>query len=269
MEATQTQDLPAKLNDALPLEIDFDAVFAQMSAEEKEHMHDALMIMNECQRVLLASSHSVVTELLRFTEKFEYWAHVPPKDVLDGSSSSQYYYHAHTPADEKNATIRHDGEHGHFHSFMRRAGMREEEQPYPALDLDKSTADIKKHLSHILGIAMDKTGNITGLFTTNRWVTGEVWYKAEDVIAMARRYEIDHAQPSWPVNMWVSQCFTAFMPVIKLLLLKRDEMVAQWAVEHGGNDEAYNVFEDRQLEVTSYCKIDLAGITQYFGDSDV
>jgi hypothetical protein len=266
MEATKSQNLPEKLNDTLPLVIDFDAVFAQMSDEEKEQMRDALMIMAECQRVLLASSHSVVTELLRFTEKFEYWTHVPPKDVLDGSSSSQYYYHAHTPANEKNATIRHDGEHGHFHTFMRHAGMREEEKPYPALDVDKSIADVKKHLSHILGISMDKTGCITGLFTTNRWVTGEVWYKAEDVIAMASRYEIDHAQPSWPVNMWVSQCFAAFMPVIKLLLIKRDDMVEQWAVAHSGGDEAYNVFEDRNLEVTSYCHIDLAKIMQRFNE---
>tara|TARA_R110002124_G_scaffold64985_2_gene177315 strand:+ start:122204 stop:123028 length:825 start_codon:yes stop_codon:yes gene_type:complete len=269
MEATQTQDLPPKLNDALPLDIDFDAVFAQISPEEKEQMFDALMIMNECQRVLSATNHSVVTELLRFTDKFKYWAHVPPKDVLDGHSSSQYYYHAHTASSEKNATIRHDGEHGHFHSFMRRAGMREEEQPYPALDVEKSTADIKKHLSHILGISMDKTGNITGLFTTNRWVTGEVWYKAEDVIAMARRYEIDHAQPSWPVNLWMSQCFAAFMPVIERLLIKRDEMVAHWAAEHAqdeGAEAAYNVFEDRRLELTSYCAIDLVKITQYFSD---
>ena len=199
---TDIQNAPAaKLNDALDLHISFDDVFAAMSAEEKEAMHENLMMMNECQRVLANTKHSIVSEMLRFTDKFQYWKHVPPKDVLDGHSYSQFYYHAHPQAAQSAATTLHDGEHGHFHTFMRHGGILDTEKPYPALDYDAQTDNVKKHTTHLIGISMDKAGNLTGMFTTNRWVTGEVWYKADDVIAMAGRYQIDHAQPSWPVNL--------------------------------------------------------------------
>ena len=244
------------LNDQMPLDINLDQILSGLSADEKESMMDSLMMMNEAQRVLSNTKHSIVTEILRFTERFEYWKHVPPKDVLDGNSASQFYYHAHPAANDDAATKRHDGEHGHFHSFMRKSGILESEKPFAALDYDAEKDDPKKHTCHIIGIAMDKAGNITGLFTTNRWVTGEVWYKADDVIAIAERFEIDHAQPSWPVNLWVSNCMKAFQPVIKALLIQRDKTIADWIETHG-TDADYNVFEDRRLEVLSYCPINL------------
>ncbi|MEE8172364.1 MAG: hypothetical protein V3T62_05480, partial [Alphaproteobacteria bacterium] len=40
-------------------------------------------------------------------------------------------------------------------------------------------------LSHIIGISMDAKGMPIRLFTTNRWVTGEAWYKARDVSVAA------------------------------------------------------------------------------------
>lgn len=248
-----------KLNDQLDFKLSFETIFAGMSAEEKESMHENLIMMHECQRVLANTKHSIVTEMLRFTDKFQYWKHVPPKDVLDGHSHSQFYYHAHPTAGAKTATNLHDGEHGHFHSFMRRRGILDTEKPYPAFDYNTENDDLKKHTCHIIGLSMNKAGALTGMFTTNRWVTGEVWYKAEDVIAMAERYQIDHAQPSWPVNMWVSHCFAAFMPVIKQLVLKRDQTIAEWSAQYGGG-EGYNVFEDRRLEALSYCPLDLPSI---------
>lgn len=258
MEATQQKNMQS-LNDQIDYHIDFDMIFNGLNVDEKEAMLESLMVMNECQRVLSKTKHSIVTEILRSTDKFEYWSHVPPKDVLDGFSGSQYYYHAHPESTEKSATIVHDGEHGHFHTFMRLSGIEDNEKPFDAIDYDADKDDPKKHTAHIIGIAMDKTGQITGLFTTNRWVTGEVWYKAEDVISMASRYEVDHAQPSWPVNMWVSQCFAAFQPAIKQLLLQRDKTIDLWCDKHA-DDENYNVFEDRRLEVLSYCPINLSAL---------
>jgi hypothetical protein len=252
-----------KLNDQMDFRISFDEIFAAMSAEEKDTMFENLMMMNECQRVLANTKHSIVSEALRFTDKFEYWKHVPPKDVLDGHSGSQYYYHAHPASGEKTATTLHDGEHGHFHTFMRRAAILDTEKPFPAPDYDDETDNPKRHTAHIIGLSMDKAGKLTGMFTTNRWVTGEVWYNADDVIAMAGRYQIDHAQPSWPVNMWMSHCFAAFMPVIKQLVLKRDETIAQWTLQHGDGAD-YNIFEDRRLEALSYCPIDLPALLKQY-----
>jgi hypothetical protein len=94
---------------------------------------------------------------------------------------------------------------------------------------------------------MDKDGTPLGLFTTNRWVTGETWYAAEDVIAMLGHFRIDHARPSWPVNRWVSAIFGLFRPDIVEILRARDAAVADRQSRHPG----VNVYEDRAFEVTS------------------
>jgi hypothetical protein len=91
------------------------------------------------------------------------------------------------------------------------------------------------------------------LFTVNRWVTGEVWYKAEDVIRLLDVFKIDHAQPSWPVNRWVSAMVRLYKPQIADLLLARDRKVEAWQQRLPDVD----VFEDRDLEVTSFLDISL------------
>ena len=92
------------------------------------------------------------------------------------------------------------------------------------------------------------------LFTTNRWVTGEVWYDAEDVATLNGRFTIDIAQPSWPVNIWITNMLVLFRPQIADLLCVRDAAIAAWAQTHAGR----NVYEDRELEVTSTADIDVA-----------
>ena len=106
-------------------------------------------------------------------------------------------------------------------------------------------------LSHLVAIAMDGYGFPTGLFTTNRWVTAEAWYPAEQVIQMLDRFVIDHAFPSWPVNRWISAMFVLFRPHIEALLRQRDEAIRAWMAAHPGED----VFEDRKLDITSQMDI--------------
>ena len=50
---------------------------------------------------------------------------------------------------------------------------------------------------------------------TNRWVTAEAWYKAEDVIAMLEQFKMDHGFPSWPVNLMISEMLVLFRPQIE------------------------------------------------------
>ena len=47
---------------------------------------------------------------------------------------------------------------------------------------------------------MDRRSFPIGLITTNRWVTAENWYAADDVCAMLDHFDIDHAQHFWPTN---------------------------------------------------------------------
>ena len=118
--------------------------------------------------------------------------------------------------------------------------------PAPAPDYT-SPEDDNDALSHIIGISVDSYGFPIGLFTTNRWICAETWYRAEDVCTMVDFFSIDHARPSWPLNRWVTAMLKLFKPQITELLLERDETVAAWQKKHPKR----NVYEDRDLDITS------------------
>lgn len=193
-----------------------------------------------CQRVLAKTGDTVVGELLRGQGTVYEWRHYPPGDVYDAEYHAQYYYHCH-PEGERPA-----GEHGHFHTFLRPLGMPGGVRPAPLPDHAPPPGD-NDALSHLIGIGMDHAGRAVRLFTTNRWVTGETWYPAADVIRMLDCFAVDHARPSWPVNRWVTAMLRLFRPQIEALLAERDAAVRRWADAHPG----VNVYEDRALEVTS------------------
>ncbi len=109
-------------------------------------------------------------------------------------------------------------------------------------------------MSHLIAISMDSHGIPICLFTTNRWVTGEVWYRAEDICKMLDSFVISHAQPSWPVNRWVGAMIRLFHPQVAALVRRRDSAIEEWVKNHPGKD----VFEDRDLEVASAQPISLA-----------
>ncbi len=213
--------------------------FNALSMEQLEIMAEAGRKVVHWQRVLAKTGDNVVGELLRTRDTFYQFDHCPPGDIYDRESHAQYYYHAHRP-----------GEHGHFHTFLREKGMLKDCYP-----VDQSEADYMKQrddtYSHLVAISMDRKGFPIGLFTTNRWVTAENWYAADDVSAMLDRFEIDHAQPSWPVNRWISAMFWLFRPQIIELLHERDAVVADWQKKHPDSD----VFEDRDLDLPSRVEI--------------
>ena len=61
-------------------------------------------------------------------------------------------------------------------------------------------------------------------------------------------FEIDHAQPSWPANIWISALVRLFRPQIETLIGERDRAVNAWQKDH---PDSGNVYEDRELEITS------------------
>lgn len=113
-------------------------------------------------------------------------------------------------------------------------------------------------LSHLIGISMDSHGYPIRLFSTNRWVTGEVWYTAGDVIRMLDCFDMDLAYPSLPVNTWVTAMVRLFRPTVERLIVSRDAAVAEWQARH----HDINVYEDRNLEITAYADIDVDGQIQ-------
>ncbi len=219
------------------------ADFTMLPRERLERMAEAGSQILECHRVLGKAGLNIVGELLRGQGEFYEFEHYPKDDVHDTDSHSQYYYHAHR-ADT--------GEHGHFHTFLRQPGMPAGTVPVP-YDGSEPWPEGTDALSHLIGISMDAYGFPIGLFATNRWVTGEAWYEAEDVIAMLDRFKIDHAKPSWPVNLWITSMLILFRPQIENLLRQRDRVLSAWIDAHPGED----VFEDRRLEITGYMTIDI------------
>lgn len=214
-----------------------DALVARQSAERLQAMRVAGGEASECLRVLEAASLNLVGEVLRDSETFYELEHYPRDDVFDALSHSQYYYHSHRTA---------PGEHGHFHTFLRQPGM-----PHGMLPVAHRGAEAwpagQDALTHLVAISMDPWGRPLGMFTVNRWVTAEAWYRADDVIAALARFRIDHAAPSWPLNRWITAMLQLFAPQIEWLIRRRDEVVLEWARTHPGGD----VYEDRELEVTS------------------
>ena len=208
----------------------------------------------EWRRILAKSGDNLVGEVLKHEGPFYILDHYPKGDVVDPESHAQWYYHAH---DKKERP----GEHGHFHTFMRGGGMPEGVAPAPLPDLAPK-ADRHDLVCHLIAISMDRAGWPTGLFTTNRWVTGETWYAAHDVAAMLDGFDLRMGKPSWPVNRWLTAMLILFRPQIEDLLQQRDERIRAWQREH---PEAENVYEDRRLEVTSQMPISVEAQVEILG----
>lgn len=195
----------------------------------------------ECCRLLDKTGDNVVGELLRGHETFYEWNHYPKGDAYDSETHSQYYYHAHRQDRE---------EHGHFHTFLRPKGMPLDVRPALLADFEPPEGD-NAALSHLIAISMDVYGDPIALFTTNRWVTGEVWYGAKDVCRLVERFEMDQAHPSWPVNRWITGMLRLFQMEIFDLLLCRDAAIEAWQQKHPDR----NVYEDREFEIASEINI--------------
>ena len=219
---------------------------AGLSDSEIEAMVEAGEEIFEIHRLLTKTGDNLVGELIKSHETFYEWDHYPPGDVYDQETHSQFYYHAHAFAE------RFEVEHGHFHTFVRPKGMPQGIKPAEVPDF-KMPEDPDDALSHLIAISMTKEGLPYRLFSTNRWVTGEVWHSAEDVSQLVDLFAIDHTQPSWPVNRWITAMFRLFKPQIIQLLHARDATVASWQTQHPDR----NVYEDRELEVTSYLDVSL------------
>ena len=204
-------------------------------------MSEAGHEVTECHRVLAKTGNNIVGELLPRDGSFFQYDHCPPGDVYDRETHSQYYYHAHRK-----------GEHGHFHTFIREKGLPKGMSPVEQSKV-RYIKDRDDTLCHLVAISMNQNGWPIGLFTTNRWVTTENWFAAEDVCDILDRFKIDQARPSWPTNLWITAMLRLFRPQIVSLIRKRDAVLADWQKHHPKED----VFEDRKLDLPSQIGISL------------
>jgi hypothetical protein len=209
------------------------ALLAEMAA--------AAEVYSTCRRSLTAAGRTIAEEVAG--DDLETLTHYPRGDVYDPNTHSQYYFHLHRADD-----------HGHFHTFLRARGMPA--GVIPAIPPSGSPKQGEREpLSHLVAIGLDHRGEPGQLFTTNRWVTAETWYKADDVIAMLRCFRVGHGDPTPTANRWVGAVMTLFRPQIVKLLMARDACVARHRI---AGTEA-SVFDDRDLEITSSLAVDIDG----------
>jgi hypothetical protein len=228
-----------------------------VSWAEIEQMVSAAAVIGDCRCELAARNGNVISEVLAETLVSE-WRHYPDGEVYDPKSHAQYFYHTHPVSGRP---VR---EHGHFHTFLRADGMPVGAAPLilpeiavanvPALPPQAAPLKhgTREEVSHLVAIAVDSRGEPIRLFTTNRWVTGETWYRADDVIGMLDRFAISEIEPSETLNRWISAILRLFRPQIAALLRVRDENIMAWRRRH----RTY-VFEDPALEITSSVDISL------------
>jgi hypothetical protein len=228
-----------------------------VSWAEIEQMVSAAAVIDDCRCELGARNRNVISEVLADTLVSE-WRHYPDGEVYDPKSHAQYFYHTHPVSGRP---VR---EHGHFHTFLRADGMPVEAAPLilpeiavanvpaPPPQAPPLKRGTREEVSHLVAIAVDLRGEPIRLFTTNRWVTGETWYRADDVIGMLDRFTIFEIAPSETLNRWISAMLQLFRPQIAALLRMRDENIMAWRRRH----RTY-VFEDPALEITSSVDISL------------
>jgi hypothetical protein len=217
-------------------------------------------VLTECRRAFAGQPGGILGAVCADGPGFAEWRHYPVGEVYDPHSHAQYFYHAH-PAAQRTAR-----EHGHFHTFLRADGMPAGVAPLvlpesavadaPLPPLPPQAAPLKHgmrdEVSHLVAIALDGQGEPIRLFTTNRWVTGETWYRADDVIRMLDRFTLDAASGPVLLNRWIAAIVALFRPQIAALLRLRDDTVTNWR-----RRRRTNIFEDPRLEVTSSFEIDL------------
>ena len=229
------------LMDSTPVKFDLNKLLSEISGDELAKMSKAGEAVKKNLRLLKKSNHNPVGRCLENQGVFYEDAHYPKGDVYDRESHAQYYYHAHRPE---------SGEHGHFHTFVRARGMPGGMAPAPYKGDGKRPVG-KDAISHIIAISMDRPGMPIGLFTTNRWVTGETFYPAGDVGRLIDRFRIEQSYPCLATNRTLTNLLYLFKPQIVSLLEKRDEVISAWAEKHPDRD----VYEDRELEIASIADI--------------
>jgi hypothetical protein len=226
------------------MSFDLDAALSALPRNRLEDMAAAGQTVREMLRILRKSGQNMVGQCLSNQGTFYELDHYPKGDVYDSETHSQYYYHAHRAG---------AGEHGHFHTFLRAAGMPASIEPVPYAGKALRPAG-KDALTHFVAVSMDRPGNPIRLFTTNRWVTDETFYRAEDVISLLDRFCIEMSYPCLATNRTLTALLRLFRPQIEALLLERDRTISAWQAERQEQD----VYDNRELEVTSQIAIDIA-----------
>lgn len=177
----------------------------------------------EVMQALQRKGRNVVTELMRDARAMNEWDHFPADDAFDADTGYRWYYHAHPDSQRGD-------EHGHFHVFARAP---------------------KSGYTHLVGLSVSAAGLPLRLFTTNRWVTNEVYAPAGPVLRRLQQFGMDKPAGLALVHRWLGAVIGVFRPQLQALLVARDRRVDAARITRP------NLFEDRRTILLSQCRLDL------------
>ena len=174
---------------------------------------------------------------------FTRWSHYPSTGVEDTGTGSCWFYHAHDPSETRG------NEHGHFHCSMYTERLP---KGATALALPRERDAKRGGLVHLAALSIDGNGVPTHLFATNRWVTGEWMYPAEEVVPLIEQFGVAPEQRCELTGRWLAALLRLFQPQIVWLLRERDRVLGECrATDPGG------FAEDRTIEIASVVSIDV------------
>ena len=235
------QNLPLSHHNIVIDEVKLKERLALVETQDLQQMEASGQEIKEWMRLLQKGDSHLVQEVVKGEGIIGEKDHYPLGDTFDTESYSQYYYHTHC-----------FGEYGHFHLFLRQGGMGEGIRPL-FYDVRNQTLDDSDTFAHLIAISMDSEGHPIGLFTTNRWVTGEDWYATKDVKEMVKHFRVNQIHSSYVVNRWMSAMLCLFQPQIFDLIDQREELLMQYR----GGRALKEILEDHNLEIPSETKISI------------
>ena len=153
-----------------------------------------------------------------------------PSDRLrfcNGDWRGFYHYHQ--------APGRPEGEHGHFHFFVRTG----------------DTATAESTWSHLAALSMDGFGQPMRWFTVNRWVTDGPWLTAEQLIPLLDR--LPDPDDLSTLEQWLVAMLGLYQESLAELLRVRDRQLSH--INAVKDDK--NILENRDVYQLSSSPIDL------------
>ncbi|MCF8242536.1 MAG: hypothetical protein K9J16_14255 [Melioribacteraceae bacterium] len=152
--------------------------------------------------------------------EFDPYTHYPNDGgIKDKTTGFQLFFHAHR-----------EDEYGHFHTFA---------------------TDENNELIHLILISMNAQGELIGLATVNRWVTGDKYVKADRLKELIKSFHINpDLYKDKRVIEFVNYIFKAYKTEIEKLFDQRDEWIMKYAKTYYKEP-----FEDRDYEILSSKKI--------------
>lgn len=166
------------------------------------------------------------------------WQHYPPCDVVNGDWQARWYYHSHRD---------HGGpqpEHGHFHCFLGRAAFARRMCPLIAPPLGRRP---RPSVVHIASLSMGFNGLPLAWSVTNRWVTDEWMYSADDITPKIPGISFAGNNGDPLVNQWLTAILRASRGPVARLLAERDDHLLR--LDPAG--------EDRSIETIAHAPIDI------------